>query len=395
MDKISNKLIRDAFGKNLSDAQIDKYGQLIFTPEILNKISTIIEEQINNIHEFTDSIEDLIDSILELELESYAFSNSIPVHMKRFIIDYDSDKSKILSYLLNGETEGLTINDFTFNAKLFQIGAAIYGTKELDLEIAVRYDRDDVLEYIMKHKLLDMEDFIDQICIYGIKNFEEAYSVFEWAEIKLVNFYEKLLEKAILYNSKDVIDWILAEGYLPNFDKTSRLAVINNKLEILQKLYTFYPQPLSPDLANEAAVRGFTEMLDWLILNNCPLSVDVYVSAIYGGNFELVKYLFNKYGFIPDSSAVFSAATFSGNTDFLEWLYNNNYFAWDSSVYDWAAYGSKLNVIEWAYEKGLPWSKEACTWAADVGCKNIILWAMKKGLPMDNELRKKYITLFN
>ena len=47
-----------------------------------------------------------------------------------------------IKHLINGINDGLTINDFIFNAKLLQIAMTIFGYSDLDLDMAIKYKKD-------------------------------------------------------------------------------------------------------------------------------------------------------------------------------------------------------------------------------------------------------------
>jgi len=102
-----------------------------------------------------------------------------------------------------------------------------------------------------------------------------------------------------------------------------------------------------------AAAHGYTDTLQWLKDNRCPMyrtSSFIYIGAARLGQLEAIK-----------------------------WLRNEG-CKWDRSAYTFAAMGGHLNVMKYLRSQRCPWSEDACFEAVGGGHLHVLRWAYDSGL---------------
>ena len=105
--------------------------------------------------------------------------------------------------------------------------------------------------------------------------------------------------------------------------------------------------PIDIASLNNAAEIGDASMFKWVhsTLTNCDLSTDIFVSAVAGGNVEIIAYLLDKN--CPLDEEVANEAARSGRLDILQLLIKNDCPV-DENVCSLSAYMGHLDIIKWA-----------------------------------------------
>jgi hypothetical protein len=127
-----------------------------------------------------------------------------------------------------------------------------------------------------------------------------------------------------------------------------------------------------------AARAGHLKVLRWARANNCPWNATTCAAAAEGGHLEVLQWL--RANNCPwDSSTCFAAAR-GGHLEVLQWARANK-CPWGSCTCSAAAQGGHLEVLQWATTHGCPWDLLACGSAATYGHLEVLQWALAHGCP--------------
>lgn len=146
------------------------------------------------------------------------------------------------------------------------------------------------------------------------------------------------------------------------------------------------------DTFHNAACHGNEIMLKYLLDNNCPYDNDLaYVYAVEGNSLSNLKYLVEN-GFNWGVPTV-NAAVSSGHLNILEYLLLNNCPTEESSCIT-AAYSNNLKALELLRQYGSAWNEKVYEEAAGQGCLEILKYCHDNGCPL-NKFRTYLALLSN
>lgn len=128
----------------------------------------------------------------------------------------------------------------------------------------------------------------------------------------------------------------------------------------------------------EAALAGHLDLLQWLLVNNCPSGTLTWTPT-------------DEWRLMPGTSArraprwVWHGALYRGRTDVVQWLLVSEN-EWPRDACDHAAAGGQTTALLMAREAGCPWSAETCCEAARGGHLGTLQWLVAKGCPWNEDV---------
>ena len=327
------------------------------------------------------------------------------------IINYNSDFSNILKYLLTGEVNiRLSFADFLFSMPLLESAKNItefklryYGDKNTVCPmLAIKYGKKDVIEYLLTNKICKSFN----VCLFAAQFNQQE--ILECAYNLGCGINNQICDYAAINGNIEMLKWAYSHN-VPWDSWTCTRAAHNGHFEIL-KWARKYHCPWDEFTCAYAAKGGHIDILKWLRENGCPWDEITFLEAATNNNFEMIKWLYVN-GCPWDNRTCISAAK-SGHYEILKWLHMNG-CPWDKNVYSYAIflkhletlqnyltrswdmfkklqagrnaqlnYGG-LDILEWIYEQGCPWDEHLCTYAACSGHYDVLKWIINKGYPWD------------
>lgn len=140
----------------------------------------------------------------------------------------------------------------------------------------------------------------------------------------------------------------------------------------------------SKSLSNIAAEQGELTLVSWARDAGCNWDVSVFLSGIKGGQTQTLQHLVDNGCPAPEGKdACACAAATEGGLDVLVWLRERG-FDWDEAVCTTAAARGDLPLLQWIHEHGCPWTQdEVFEAAAGGGHINILEWGLESGVVFD------------
>ena len=114
---------------------------------------------------------------------------------------------------------------------------------------------------------------------------------------------------------------------------------------------------------SEAIRYDQSEVIEWLHERTVPISLQNYKRAVYHGKFQVLEYLLT----IPKGTNLTEI--------WQRYKLGHN-----------AIYGQRVDVLEWAYQKGLTLTSSLYEAAVFVGCVDIIDWLKVHNCPIDKSI---------
>jgi hypothetical protein len=135
------------------------------------------------------------------------------------------------------------------------------------------------------------------------------------------------------------------------------------------------------DICENAAGRGYFEILKWARTNGAPWNSWTCANAAKGGHLEVLKWA--RANGAPWNGATCANAARGGHLEVLKWARANGAL-WDDRTCANAARGGYLEVLKWAHANGAPWDQSTCAYAAMGGHLEVLKWARANGAPWDD-----------
>ena len=145
-----------------------------------------------------------------------------------------------------------------------------------------------------------------------------------------------------------------------------------------------YRQSLLGEWATaEAASRGYSHMLEWLVEQGCPwkATTEEMLKAVERGCLTTVK-LASEKGCKWDSWTCYTAAL-NGHFDVFKWALRNGCPCDDTFTTANLAQNGELEMLKVARKYGCPWDERTCANAAENGHLEVLKWAKENGCPWD------------
>jgi len=146
---------------------------------------------------------------------------------------------------------------------------------------------------------------------------------------------------------------------------------------------------------SNASLGGHLEVLIWCVENGCvAYHCFCYEEAAKGGHVNIIEWLYSKRYWL--GLDVWKSAARHGRINVLELLYvyrkNDPYEKrisnWHSALYESAAEGGHIEVLDWLDERGLDGILQANAGASAAanGHLNVLLWIKSKGYSMSTDI---------
>lgn len=125
--------------------------------------------------------------------------------------------------------------------------------------------------------------------------------------------------------------------------------------------------PWTKSTCNEAAKTNSSDCLKYAIERGCPYDHDVFAYAAQYGNLEGLKYLFSLND-LEVNISILETAAFGGHYECLRFLFER-FETWGkkSQVCEMAAYRGSLECLKYAIENGAPFDESTACTAAERG----------------------------
>ena len=133
--------------------------------------------------------------------------------------------------------------------------------------------------------------------------------------------------------------------------------------------------PLRTRVKSDVILQGRAELAKWALAEGCP-RVDE-----------------DGFPTVADNTLATAAATY-GHLELLKWLCSEGGFAMDDKVMRWAAYGGKLEVVQWLRGNGCPWHISTCTYAMMRGPIEVLRWLRENGCWWKSYVRRRALCIF-
>jgi len=339
--QLTPKYISENYKQIFPDSELLEQLLQDFENLYKNNISEIIniESLLSVLHKFgikkyyNIMLEPIIWKILNLEYQPTNLCEDI-LHD---IINYSTDFTKILQYLIYNITTELLTKDFTFSLPLYK---SLYKSShikqdQIDLEYAIKYDNLEVVKYI-------------------------------YTEGKSNNYLTCVLSAK--YGNLKILKWARKNGC--SWDElTCAIAAMNCHLEVL-KWARENGCPWNELTCKYAAVNGHLEVLKWARENGCPWNEGTCANAAFNGHLEVLKWA-RENGCLWNELTCADAAM-NGHLEVLKWARKNG-CPWNEGTCTAAVFNGHLEVLKWARKNGCPWDKNKCMTIA-VKYPEIVKW---------------------
>jgi len=166
-----------------------------------------------------------------------------------------------------------------------------------------------------------------------------------------------------------------------------RLITVNSAEELYEKLLnekemqtlTKLRKGIAKGVVNDRNIN----LLHWALQKqDNDLFFNIAYIAAKSGNFELLKYVFQKPTTHEFDSKYCKAASSGGHMEILKWLRSNG-CPWCKKTCKAAAKHGHLEILKYARMNGCPWDKKTCKAAALSGHAEVLRWAREQGCPCD------------
>ncbi|KAG5176164.1 hypothetical protein JKP88DRAFT_249715 [Tribonema minus] len=199
-----------------------------------------------------------------------------------------------------------------------------------------------------------------------------------------------LLKSAASSGQIDALDWIIAgHDWRGGGAAACAAAAAAGRFSALVHLRR-HGSAWDHDAFEEAAAHGQTDMMDFLVSEDAPLSVDdAYRRAAQCGQRESLEWLEVAFdGETPWDENVFSCAAISGSVELLRCLHAER-CPWDDHASCVAAIDGHIEMMDWLHTVNAPMALDACDVAYTFKQFEAFEWAYSHGLPVSGKLEVK------
>ncbi len=175
-----------------------------------------------------------------------------------------------------------------------------------------------------------------------------------------------------------MLEWILKERpeFIQNSDNSIGFALINPKISVFQLLRKYGLQ-WGIWFFTTAIQKGSIEFLKWLDDNHCPWSHSLSISnAIAYRRRDILIWLLAHPMLQIDNDHVCNVFAYHGDLPGLQWAREQGH-GWSYSTVIWAASQGHIQILEWAFQNGVPWTiwpRSNFLWNP-----NVIQWMVERG----------------
>ncbi|KAG5176161.1 hypothetical protein JKP88DRAFT_171594 [Tribonema minus] len=192
-----------------------------------------------------------------------------------------------------------------------------------------------------------------------------------------------LLESAASSGQIDALNWVIAgHDWRGGGAPACAAAAAAGRLAALVHLRR-HGCAWDHDAFEVAAAHGRTDVMDVLVSEDPPLSVDdAYRRAARCGQRESLEWLEVVFdgGTLWDEN-VFSCAAISGSVELLRWLHAEG-CPWDDHASRMAAMEGHIEVLDWLLAANAPMALDVCDVAYEYDQFEAFKWAYSHGLPV-------------
>lgn len=250
------------------------------------------------------------------------------------------------------------------------------------IEIAIRHDRQLVLEWLLAHGIPWGDHCYE--AAFGTHNMDLC----EWLHAQGCpwdagagpehdhNLYELMIIENNLYN----IQWLHARG-CPWDDETMETAAQHGNTGIIRWMYE-HGCPWTESTMTVFIQRKPYDLpfVRWLHLNGCPCDERTMAASAQHENREILQWL--AANDCPRDSSACRIAAKNNRLSALKWMHANN-FPWDARTFSEAAKRGDMPMLQWLHAQGCPWDARTCLRAAQYGQLHALQWLRARGCPWD------------
>jgi len=169
---------------------------------------------------------------------------------------------------------------------------------------------------------------------------------------------KRLAKGAILYNRRDVLDWILQHTYL--WTEICLVAAEEGRIDLLDKVCNSLDvESVKTHVFGNGnhryAARGKLNTLKWLETKGVSMNKERCAEeAAYRGHLNILQWLREEQGFKLYGDLYESVIIGRGSLHVLKWL-REQACPWGEYSFKYAAEKGKLDILQWLHDEGCHW----------------------------------------
>lgn len=172
---------------------------------------------------------------------------------------------------------------------------------------------------------------------------------------KFLQFFEpteKMFEACVISGHLKMVKWYLEQGYNPNMALS--LAIINNRLPIVQEVVERGIHRHNEYLVTMAASRGFIDIVKYLGDNKFPVHFSALKYSARYGHLEQLKYLLQFYAISDHDDKLFRTAAEYNQIDIVKYLISQGaqIHARADEPLKWAVENRNRDLVEFLIQHG-------------------------------------------
>ena len=202
-----------------------------------------------------------------------------------------------------------------------------------------------------------------------------------WAVMNGMACDRETTRQAAHHGHLETLARALAAGCAMDATEVARKAASHGHLDILEWIISKYSVKWGTIHTAAAARHGHLVVLQWLRSRGIPWDSNAVTQAAGNNHAEVVEWAVHNGGRLRPK-AMYAAAE-RGHIEMVRLLRERLGCATDVKTCGWAAYGGRLEVLQYL-RSGLfpvPWDHETCEGAARNGHLRVLAWAIAQGCP--------------
>jgi len=246
------------------------------------------------------------------------------------------------------------------------------------LDEAVRHGHLDMIRWIYNNVMNFDVAFEREIVVFASDN--NHLHVIEW-------FYNKsgpniltdeLFESNMYYGNTEILDWLVIKNcpkpyrinYSPKLGEDGKL--------FIEKYLLKYNIPFSQDFAENC---DSYELLKWALLNDCPYNNKMIIYAAFRPrSIEFIKWALIEFK-VPWHDDIFHQAAQFGDFELVKWLHSYKPSMEKMTIAYHASLRGNFYILKWLYKKGYKFDSSVCKAVCDYNYLHVLKWLHKIGVP--------------
>jgi hypothetical protein len=280
--------------------------------------------------------------------------------------------------------------------------ATIFSTLPEEIWALIRHSLDDssLLMFILTTTSNLRKGRLTTPFLFKLKRYDFFVNVVKHGHVNLLTFLRqiwpttKLSELDLVAGSHGQFEILKSLYSEPMVDYYSSAGVINavtalGRLDILEWLIYSRKRHWNYQTHSVAALNGHLEILKWLRVRGCSITLETITNATLGGHLDILKWIAQteRYRHLfhlrNDDEFVCNQAAIGGHFEVMKWAIEEIGCPFDERVVENCARYNHLKLLKWLVkEKNCPWDRSVCIAAARAGNFEILKWARNRGASM-------------